>query len=53
MIFFNFRPDRAREITRCLVDEDFNEVERKTGFIPVDFICTPLRMRFTASSVTS
>ena len=28
------------EITRCLVDEDFNEVERKTGFIPVDFICT-------------
>ena len=40
VIFFNFRPDRAREITRCLVDEDFNEVERKTGFIPVDFICT-------------
>ena len=40
VIFFNFRPDRAREITRCLVDEDFNEVERKTGFIPVDFVCT-------------
>ena len=40
VVFFNFRPDRAREITRCLVDEDFNEVERKTGFIPVDFICT-------------
>ena len=40
VIFFNFRPDRAREITRCLVDEDFTDVERKTGFIPVNFICT-------------
>ena len=40
VIFFNFRPDRAREITRTLVDEDFTEVERKTGFIPVDFVCT-------------
>ena len=40
VIFFNFRPDRAREITRCLVDEDFTEVERRTGFIPVDFVCT-------------
>ena len=40
IIFFNFRPDRAREITRCLVDEDFAEIDRRTGFIPVDFICT-------------
>ncbi len=40
VIFFNFRPDRAREITRCLVDEDQKEVERKTGFIPVFFVCT-------------
>ena len=40
VIFFNFRPDRAREITRCLVDEDFNDVERKRGFIPVHFVCT-------------
>ncbi len=40
VIFFNFRPDRAREITRTLVDEDFTDVERKTGFIPVDFVCT-------------
>ena len=40
VIFFNFRPDRAREITRCLVDEDFTDVERKTGFVPVDFVCT-------------
>jgi len=25
VIFFNFRPDRAREITRTIVDKDFNE----------------------------
>ncbi len=29
VIFFNFRPDRAREITRTLVDKEFNEFERK------------------------
>ena len=40
VIFFNYRPDRAREITRCLVDEDFDELERKTGFVPVFFVCT-------------
>ena len=40
VIFFNFRPDRAREITRCFVDEDFTDVERKSGFIPVHFVCT-------------
>ncbi len=40
IIFFNFRPDRAREITRCFVDEDFTDVKRKTGFLSVDFICT-------------
>jgi len=40
IIFFNFRPDRAREITRCFVDEDFTDVERKNGFIPVHFVCT-------------
>ena len=28
LIFFNFRPDRAREITRSLVDPDFDEFER-------------------------
>ena len=29
VIFFNFRPDRAREITRTLVDPEFNEFETK------------------------
>ncbi len=36
VIFFNFRPDRAREITRTLVDKDFKEFERnyfKTYFV--------------------
>ena len=39
VIFYNFRPDRAREITRTLVDPDFNGFERKNGFFPVNFIC--------------
>ena len=39
VIFFNFRPDRAREITRTLVDPDFNGFERKNGFFPVNFVC--------------
>ena len=38
VIFFNFRPDRARELTRCFVDEDFTDVERPNGFTPVTFI---------------
>ncbi len=29
VIFFNFRPDRAREITRALVDENFDAFETK------------------------
>lgn len=37
VIFFNFRPDRAREITRTFVDEKFNGFERE--FIPVHFVC--------------
>ena len=29
VIFYNFRPDRARQITHALVDADFHEFERK------------------------
>ena len=29
VIFYDFRPDRAREITRALVDPEFNEFETK------------------------
>ena len=32
IIFFNFRPDRAREITRCFVDEDFTEWSARRAF---------------------
>lgn len=39
IIFFNFRPDRAREITRTFVDPDFKGFERKNGFFHVNFVC--------------
>ena len=39
VVFFNFRPDRAREITRTLVDPDFSGFERKNGFFNVKFVC--------------
>ena len=39
VIFFNFRPDRAREITRCFVDPEFKGFERKKGFFPLTYIC--------------
>ena len=37
VIFFNFRPDRAREITRTIVDKDFNEFETKK--LDTYFVC--------------
>ena len=40
VIFFNFRPDRAREITRCFVDPAFTDVVRKKGYYPVTYVCT-------------
>ena len=40
IIFMNFRPDRAREITRCFVDPAFTDVERKKGYFPVTYVCT-------------
>lgn len=39
VIFFNFRPDRAREITRALCDPDFDGFERKNGYFPLNFVC--------------
>ncbi len=39
VVFFNFRPDRAREITRTFVDPDFNGFERKNGFFPLTYVC--------------
>ncbi len=40
VIFINFRPDRAREITRAFVDPEFNGFERKNGFFPLHYVCT-------------
>ena len=37
VIFFNFRPDRARQITRTIVDKDFNEFETKK--MDTYFVC--------------
>lgn len=37
IIFFNFRPDRAREITRAFVDECFKEFPRK--LLKICFTC--------------
>ena len=37
VIFFNFRPDRARELTRTFVDRDFIGFERKKGYFPLLF----------------
>ena len=40
VIFYNFRPDRAREITRSLTDPAFGKLVRKKGYFPLTFICT-------------
>ena len=44
IIFFNFRPDRARQITRAFSQENFvvpkgTAFERKTGFLHPVFVC--------------
>ena len=37
IIFFNYRPDRAREITRAIVDPDFDGFPRE--FFPTTYVC--------------
>ena len=39
IIFFNFRPDRARQITRALNDAEFMHFERPASALPVNFVC--------------
>ncbi len=39
VLFANFRPDRARELTRAMCDVDFTSFERKNGHIPLKFVC--------------
>ena len=38
IIFFNFRPDRARELTRAFVDDNFDGFERKARPALSDFV---------------
>ena len=38
IIFANFRPDRARMITRSFIYNDFNGFERKQGFLAPTFV---------------
>ena len=39
IIFCNFRPDRAREITRCFVDPAFDGFERKKEVSDLKYVC--------------
>lgn len=39
VIFYNFRPDRAREITRALCDEDFDGFPRENGAVRPYYVC--------------
>lgn len=39
VVFINFRPDRAREITRSLVESDFDKFNRNRGYLKVNFVC--------------
>jgi 2,3-bisphosphoglycerate-independent phosphoglycerate mutase len=38
VVFFNFRPDRARELTRCFVDPDFSGFPREKSFHSLCFV---------------
>ena len=40
VIFLNFRPDRARELSHALTDEDFSGFARKAGYFPLHYVCT-------------
>ncbi len=39
VVFYNFRPDRAREITRTFVDPEFDGFERRNGFFDLTYVC--------------
>jgi 2,3-bisphosphoglycerate-independent phosphoglycerate mutase len=38
VVFFNFRPDRARELTQAFVDPNFKGFERQTQIAPLPFV---------------
>lgn len=39
IICYNFRPDRAREITEAFIYSDFSGFERRGGYFPVFYVC--------------
>ncbi len=39
VIFYNFRPDRARELTRTFCDVEFDGFERVNGYFPLTYVC--------------
>ena len=38
IVFYNFRPDRARQLTRAFIYPDFDGFERKGGFFPTQYV---------------
>lgn len=59
IVFFNFRPDRARELTRAIVDEDFSGFEREykeTTYITMttyDITIKNVEVAFKAQKITN
>ena len=39
VIFYDFRPDRARQITRAFADHDLTGLDRRFGCFPVNYVC--------------
>ncbi len=54
VIFFNFRPDRARQLTRAFIQPDFDGFQRAKGYFPVHFVCmTQYDETFTGVSIVN
>lgn len=59
VVFFNFRPDRAREITRAIVDLDFNGFEREyfktkyVGFTQYDKTIENIEIAYAQQSINN
>lgn len=54
VIFFNFRPDRARQLTRAFIQPEFKGFVRANGYFPVHFVTmTQYDVTFTGLSVVN
>ncbi|HHV60626.1 MAG TPA: 2,3-bisphosphoglycerate-independent phosphoglycerate mutase [Clostridiaceae bacterium] len=42
IIFFNFRPDRAIQISKAMTEKDFDGFIREKGYFPVYYVCMTL-----------